>query len=247
MYRFYSPIQNITQDKIILSDKKHVHHLRDVLRLKAGDRVIIFDNKGNECTVVVEELSSRTQRVTFLVKDRHKVTPHLKRIKITVACAMPKKSKMDDIVDKLTQLGIDRIIPLETERVIIRLDKQKKILRQRRWKKIALSASQQSGRCNIPIVDPVKDIDEVLSDSKVYDLKIIPTLLEGQKSLKEIFIQANPKNVLVLIGPEGDFTQKEINLAKKQGCLPVSLGDLVLRVETAAVAVASFMRFYENS
>lgn len=244
MHRFYCPSQNISSDKIIISDKFQVHHLKDVLRLKVGDEIIVFDGRGNEYRSIIEKVLSKT--VMLEIKDRHKFIP-VSKLQITVACAIPKKSKMDDIVDKLTQLGVDRIIPLKTERAIIKLDKHKEILRQERWKKIALSASQQSHRGTIPIVEPIKDIREVLSQAGDFDLKLIPTLKGKQKSLREIFEEFHPTNTLVLIGPEGDFTPSEIDLAKQAGCIPVSLGDLVLRVETAAIALISYIRLNENS
>jgi 16S rRNA (uracil1498-N3)-methyltransferase len=90
-------------------------------------------------------------------------------------------------------------------------------------------------------------LKDVLSESADFDLKLIPTLAAKGKSLKDIFADSKPKNVLVLIGPEGDFTDEEIGLALKAGFIPVTLGDLVLRVETACLAVASFIRLYENS
>ena len=166
------------------------------------------------------------------------------KVKITVACAIPKASKMDDIVDKLTQLGVDRIIPLETEREIIKLDKHKRIFRQARWKKIALNASRQSQRNTLPAIESIKNIKELLSQVDAYDLRLIPTLTGIREAFQEILTKAKAKDILVFIGPEGDFTQEEINLAKRAGFIPVSLGDLVLRVETAAVAVASFIRIY---
>ena len=240
MHRFYCAIQNISQDKIIISDKLQIHHLKDVLRLKPGNEIIIFDDKGNEYRSIIEKLLPNA--VTVMIKDRQKFVPALKP-RITIACAVPKKSKMDDIVDKLTQLGVERIIPLETERVVIKLDKHKRILRQKRWEKIALSASQQSQRSAVPVIEPIKDIKEVLSKLEDFDLKLIPTLTDERKSLKEILTQVNPKNILILIGPEGDFTLEEIDMASKVGCIPVSLGELVLRVDTAAIAVISILNY----
>ena len=243
MQRFYSSSQNISADKIIISDKSQAHHIRDVLRLKIKDRVVIFDEQGNEYISVIENLSP--QKIIFKIKEQHNSNPAAKS-KITVACAIPKKCKIDDIIDKLTQLSVNRIIPLETARVVVKLDKQKKIARQERWEKIALNASQQSQRHSVPVIDSVKNIEEVIFHSRDYDLKIIPTLIDERKSLQEVFKKSHPKNTLILIGPEGDFTPKEVNLAKRAGFIPVTLGDLVLRVETAAIAVVSFMRLHEN-
>ncbi|PIP18804.1 MAG: 16S rRNA methyltransferase [Candidatus Omnitrophica bacterium CG23_combo_of_CG06-09_8_20_14_all_41_10] len=170
------------------------------------------------------------------------------KLRLTIACAIPKKSKFDDIVDKLTQLGVYRIIPLKTERVVVKLDKRKEELRSKRWNRIALSASQQSQRNNIPVVEPVQKFKDVLVRSKDFDLKLIPTLAGQRKSLPEVILSLLPMaKILVLIGPEGDFSDGEIKLALENGFIPVTLGDLVLRVDTAAIAVVSFIRLYGDS
>lgn len=237
MHRFYLANIFVSQNKIIINEKDAIHHIKNVLRLKEKDRICIFDGKGLELIGSMGSLSAQNMFIAI----EEKLTAKDFDVNITVACAIPKRAKMDDIVDKLTQLGVDRIIPLDTERVVIKLDKQKKISRQLRWNKIALSASQQSQRSTIPVIEPIKDIKEVLSRFQGYDLKLIPTLIDERKSLKEIVETSKPKNILVLIGPEGDFTEEEVGMAKKAGFIPVTLGNLVLRVETAAVAVASFI------
>jgi len=242
MHRIYCPSQNISDNKIIIDSKDQVHHAKNVLRLKVNEEVVIFDDKGNEYRSILEK--SLPASMIFQVKDKQKLILKPSKVKITVACALPKGSRMDEIIDKLTQLGAERIIPLETERVIVKLNKHKKMLRQERWEKIALNASLQSQRNTLPILEPIKKIEQLLSDSGSFDLKLIPALTGERKPLKEILKESKPKNILVIIGPEGDFTSDELDSAKKMGCIPVSLGDLVLRVETAAVAVASFIRLY---
>jgi len=244
MNRFYSDSGNISGDKITISDKSQVHHIKDVLRLEVDEKVVVFDDKGREYASVIEKLLPKEVVIKIIKENKVALEP---KVKVTVACAIPKKSKMDDIIDKLTQLGVDRIIPLLTERVIVILDKRKEILRKERWEKIALSSAKQSQRNIMPVVEPVRDIREVLFASEGYDLKLIPTLFGERKSLKEIFSKSSARNILFLIGPEGDFSEEEIELAKKAGFLAVSLGDSVLRVETAALCVASFIRIHENS
>ncbi len=246
MHRLYCPSQNISSDKISINDKEQVHHAKDVLRLKVNEEVVVFDDEGNEYRSILEELLPKS--MIFQIKDKEKFILNPSKIKITVACAIPKDSRMDEIIDKLTQLGAQRIIPLETVRVIVRLNEHKRILRQDRWKKIAFNASQQSQRNTLPILEPIKGIKQLLLESGAFDLKLIPTLTGERKPLKKIPEKSKARNILVIIGPEGDFTHEEINLAKKAGFIPVSLGDLVLRVETAATAITSFIRlYYENS
>jgi 16S rRNA (uracil1498-N3)-methyltransferase len=242
MHRFYLPSQNISGDKIIISDKAQIHHLADVLRLKIAQRLIVFDEKGNEYKCAIKELL----KDKAILELKEKISSFKKvEIKITVACAIPKRAKMDDIIDKLTQLGVTRIIPLLTERVIVKLDKHKRISRLTRWKKIAQNAAQQSQRSCVPVIEPISDIKEV-SQASDFDLKLIPTLIDERRPLKDVLLSSKPSNILVLIGPEGDFTPKEVKMAIKAGCVPVTLGELVLRVDTAAIAVASFIRLYAD-
>jgi len=128
MHRIF--VEQVQPDEkiIILNDAGQLHHLRDVVRLKPGEPAEVFDSLGNEYLVLVSEIGSKNAR--FEIKE--KKLPADLGIKITVACAIPKNVKMDDIVDKLTQLGVECIIPLETERVIVRLSKEKKMARENR-------------------------------------------------------------------------------------------------------------------
>jgi len=241
MHKFYCPQKNISVDQIIIHDPDQAHHIRDVLCLKANEAVGIFDEYSNVYKCLVAELFK--DRVILKIVSREAVG-NKARTEFSVACAIPKNSRMDDIVDKLTQLGAERIIPLITERVVVKLDSRKKELRNKRWEKIALSASCQSQRNNLVVLEPVRDFSEVIRSSRDYELKIIPTLCAERKALKTVLEEHKPRNVLVLIGPEGDFSENEIAIAKKEGFLPVSLGTAVLRVETAAVAVASFLQLF---
>lgn len=240
MNRFFCPSRNIKGPDIIIDDVSTVHHLKDVLRIKEGMVLEIFDEKGNIYQCLAENLGDKVS-----LKAVKKLEARANEIRITVACAIPKRAKMDEIVDKLTQLGVEKIVPLETARVIVRLNNAKRILRQKRWEKIAVSAAQQSKRQNIPVVEQVKGMKEVLAEAESYDLKIIPTLAGTRVSIKDT-LNVKPRNILIFIGPEGDFTDEEVYLAKKSGCVSVSLGENVLRVDTAAIAVVSFIKLNEN-
>jgi 16S rRNA (uracil1498-N3)-methyltransferase len=154
---------------------------------------------------------------------------------------------MDDIIDKLTQVGVDRIIPMLTRRVIIKLDKERAGLRLARWQKLALAASGQSQRDSLPEICEFRKFSEVVAGSGEYDLKLIPALIGERRHLKEILGQGIYKNILVLIGPEGDFTPQELQAALEEGFIPVTLGERVLRVDTAAVAVAAFIKLIQGT
>lgn len=235
MHRLYIN-QAIGNNSITITDAEQLHYLRDVLRLKVHDEVVIFDNQENEYTCSITELSKN--QATLTVKSRKRAEPQ--HAQIAVACAIPKNDRMDEIVDSLTQLGVATIIPMETERVIVRLDEKRKEARLNRWRKIAQSAAQQSQRNSIPLVESVTSFASVLSHSQDYDLKLIPTLSGDRRHIREVLTDS-ARNILVLIGPEGDFTPQETKLAREAGFIPVSLGDSVLRVSTAAIAVMSYI------
>ena len=228
----------ISGSTAVIQDAESLHHLRDVLRLKPGDNVSLFDSEGNEYSGKIASQDSKQAAVS--ITGCRKAPP--RKHKITFACAIPKKSLMDDIVDRLTQLGVDSIIPLETERVVVKIEDNRQP-RLERWRKIARSAAEQSRRNTVPEIPGILGFKEVLALAGDTDLKLIPTLTAERKILKEALGRDQFKDILVLIGPEGDFTDKEVEQAVGVGFVPVSLGGSVLRAETAAVAVASYLRF----
>jgi len=243
MPSFFCPSAKIKGDKIVIEDKMQVRHIKKSLRLKIDDEVTVFNEKqeGFRCLI-----TSLGEEVTVKIKAKLK-PDNVSGPNITVACAIPKKAKFDEIVDKLAQLGVDRIVPLFTERVIVKLEQSKENAKRERWQKIAKAAVEQSQGIRIPLIDVPKSIDDVLHDSGEFDLKLIPTLDGKRKSLKEIFQKESPARVLVLIGPEGDFSPQEVRRAKDSGFIPVTLGSSVLRVDTAAIAVVSFIKLHEDS
>lgn len=240
MHSFFCPSQNITKKKAVISDKNQLHHMCHVLRLKENDAVLICDENQNMYKAIISKASSSLMQLEVLENLAKKKAAGEA---ITVACAIPKGSRMDSIIDSLTQLGVQRIIPLLTKRVIVKLDEKKKAKRWERWKKIALQASQQCKRRAPPAVDAIKEFNYFLPETSSFDLRLIPTL-SGENALIGDLIHARAfRGVVVLIGPEGDFTPEEVALAKSHGFVPVSLGKLVLRVDTAAIALAGYLRF----
>ncbi|MDD2703502.1 MAG: RsmE family RNA methyltransferase, partial [Candidatus Omnitrophica bacterium] len=162
MHRFFCRSSEIKGNAIHITDITQVHHIRDVLRYKPRDEIFFFDENGFEYSGKV--LSIDKERLAVNLTGRKK-TPIRRMPSITIACAIPKQTKMEDIVDKLTQLDVDRIIPMVTERVIVKLDPQKKTLKLSRWQKIAVQASQQSKRNTLPAIGPVLNFAEVLAET----------------------------------------------------------------------------------
>jgi 16S rRNA (uracil1498-N3)-methyltransferase len=130
---------------------------------------------------------------------------------------------------------------------VVKLDSAKTEARLKRWQKIAQSAAQQSQRSRIPVIESVARFEDVILSSQDYDLKLIPNLSGERKPIREVVAETRPKDVIVLVGPEGDFTAEEVGLALSQGFIAVSLGDTVLRVATAAIAVAAYIKFTVDS
>jgi len=242
MRRFYCPPENISSAKIIITDSQEIRHIRDSLRLRKNDTLIVFDGKGNEYSGVISAVTPSQIYIENL--GQLSTTKGQGHMFISIACAIPKNTSFDSLVDKLTQLGVDRIIPMQTKRSVVRLAAQKQESRLERWNKIALTAAKQSNRLKLPGIEAVKEFKELLAEEKDYDLKLIGALSKDTVSLRKIIQERKMQEarIIVLIGPEGDFTPEEVRLAQKQGFIPVSLGELVLRVETAAIAVASYIR-----
>ncbi len=236
MHHFYVPADP-EDGAVRLSDPERLHHLRDVLRLSAGDEITVFDGRGRLRRCVIESVGERD--AVLRVKEELPAPPA--RARLTVAVALPRSDRMDDIVDKLTQLGAVAIVPVRTERVVSRVDVAGERARLDRWRRIAVSASEQSRRATLPEVRPIKLLNDVLAESSGFDLKLIAALDPRAVSLKAALAGATATSVLVLVGPEGDFMTGEVDAAIGAGFVPVSLGGRVLRVETAAVALASYV------
>ena len=237
MHRFY--IEKIDGNSITLTESEQLHHIRDVLRLKAGDAVIIFDRVGQEYKATISAINKKQVELNLTSLNVRRSN----NTNLTVACAIPKGSRMDDIVDYLTQLGVEHITPMLTDRVVVKPDSTAMQIRLQRWRKIAQNAAQQCQRSSVPVISPVTDVKDVIANSQDFDLKLIPHLSGKRKLIKDIIAKPRPKNIIVLIGPEGDFTPEEVSLALHNGFIPVSLGNTVLRVATAAITIASYIKF----
>lgn len=242
MHRIFVKHTNLFQS-FVISDKKEIHHAFNVLRLKAGERVVLFDGKGNEISGKIDSIDKEGMKVipVKVNKKTDKVA-----MSVTLACALPKKAKFDFIVEKATELEVEKIIPLITKRTEVRLSKERQPVKLKHWLNIAISAAKQSQRASLPTIDGIKTFNEVLASLKFYDLALLPCLFGVRKSLKEVLKERPATKILVFIGPEGDFTKEEVSLALKNGAKPVSFGQTVLRVDTAAIYAISAIKAILN-
>jgi len=229
--------QSLQDGAVRLTDEEHLHHLRDVLRLREGEEITVFDGRGRVFVCAIESIGER--QAVLRVKEA--LSARGAKVRLAVACALPKADRMDEVVDKLTQLGVDAILPMRTERVVARLDERGQRARLERWRRIAISAAEQSRRDSLPEIAGVYGLSEVLARAGGFDLRLVAALTERGVSLRKALAATRPASVLALVGPEGDFTPTEVAAAVAAGFIPVSLGSRVLRVETAAVALASFV------
>lgn len=229
-------------NNIAMIDGSDVNYLKNVLRLKPGDDMIVLDSKNREYSSKIISLSNNGTIKAELIKEKHPASES--KVKITVAQGIPKNPKMEIVIQKSTELGAEKIIPVMTERSVVKISAEKESGRIDRWRKIAKEAAEQSGRTMIPLIEGIKDLDDVLAQKDDFDGRILLWEIEKEVTLKN-FLQKNKKikNLLVLIGPEGGFSRKEAELAKKNGFTAVSIGNRILRTETASLAVLSMINY----
>ena len=245
MHRFFCPHIPAQQTAATLTDAQEIHHLKNVLRLKSGDTVTLFDGKGREALGIIQTIQSDG----VAVQIQNIKTPAAENaISIALACAIPKNAKFEWIIEKTTELGVTEIIPLQTQRSEVRLKSEKADKKNARYQTVALNAAKQSQRADLPIVQKVSKLSDVLKTLDKNTLALIPHLTGRRETLPQVFKKLkNHKRILFFIGPEGDFAPEEIDQAIKAGCLPVSLGATVLKVDTAAISAVSFARLFLSS
>lgn len=239
MSRFYVPKESV-KGKIITIAGDEAHHILDVMRLKQLDKVITFDGTGSEYIGFIKDTKPRSLTVEII--ETRKISS-IALAAITLIQAIPKKEKMNYIVEKATELGVHSIIPVTTERTIPVWDEAKKSTQLARWEKIATGASKQCGRSDVPEIVPVQDFKNILKSSNAYDFSLIAALSDESMQLKSALAGFTGKHIAIAIGPEGDFTPGEIAAAKDAGFNLISLGDKVLKSDTAGLAVLAILNY----
>jgi len=243
----FSPVPNFFIKKVQIKDHhieirgELLRHLRDSLRVQRGERIFCVDEDASRYTVVVTHVGK-----DLLTGD---VTEEVKRGKgpavyIHIAQAVPKGPRLDFIIEKATELGVSAITPVITERSVVRIEKERVGERLKRWRRIALESAQQSGRWDVPEIAPPVTLPEFLASFRKTDLNLL--LWEGEKrvTLRGVLKGAQGvKSVTVLIGPEGGFSEDEVGKAVEKGFVAVSLGELILRTETAPIAALSILQY----
>src|SRR5881397_1335959 len=244
MHRFYVSPENWNPCALALAGSED-HHARDVLRMKRGEKLVLFNGRGREITAEILDVSGDEIRLRKLHETE---TPPL-RCHITLGQAIPKGKNMDLIVQKAVEIGAAEIAPLISERTIVDLDKKEAEQKKAKWQQIAIEAAKQCGQNWLPQVNAPRKLKDFFSDAGNFDLRLIGSLQPDAIHFKKILgdytdqHRDRPKSVLMLVGPEGDFTPAELALAKTHGCLPITLGPIILRVETAAIYCLSILSY----
>jgi 16S rRNA (uracil1498-N3)-methyltransferase len=240
MARFFLPRKNIRDNRGVI-DGQELAHLQRVLRFAPGDRITVFDDTGWEHEAVIQSLSAERGEIEIIQSYE---AGRESALFITLALGLTKGEKMDLVVEKATELGVQSIMPFVSAHAVPKLDPTKAAKRTERWRKIALSAAKQSGRSQVPEVLPLCDFMTLVSQPAAPALKLLFWEKEDHQSLQQVK-ERNPgaDNLLLVVGPEGGFSAEEANLARSRGFATIHLGRRILRAETAAVTVVSLAQF----
>lgn len=224
-------------------DASETHHALEVLRLSTGSRITVFDGQGREAMAEIGEIRHHQATIHIGAETRSTPLP----CALTLAQAIPKGKTMDLIIQKAVELGAARIVPLISERTIVRLDAGEGSQKAARWREIAIEACKQSGQNFLPQIPDPQPPARFLQTLDPKALALIGSLQPGALTIKQAIGEyaastgRMPAQAVVLIGPEGDFTPAEIAAARSAGCVPVTLGPIVLRSETAAIYCLSVL------
>ena len=233
MHRFFIPKPYKQEMQITGRD---AHHIIDVLRMAPGDRLQVVADDG--VSFVGEVTAVNSNSVTVTAREILRET-HEPDVRISLLQGLAKGEKMEFIIQKAVEIGVTDIFPVAMEHSVVVLDSSKAEKKVERWQKIAEAAAKQSKRDSIPVVHEVMTLDQILQKGK-WDLLLVAYESENQVSLKEA-LQAHKeaKTVGVIIGPEGGLSNEEVEAARKQGGIAVSLGRRILRTETAGLVAAT--------
>ncbi len=244
MNRFFVDKDNILEDQgyIIIDDKEDVKHIGRVLRLKEEDEVEVCDKANVEYICKIASMEKNQVEVKILEKRCSASEPP---IDVVLFQGIPKSSKMELIIQKCTEIGINKIVPIITDRTIVQLkDKKSEDKKLDRWQKIADEAAKQCRRGIIPKILKPMTYDEMINKVEDYDVVIIPYEEEKNNGIKSVLKTVeNAKSVAIVIGPEGGFEKDEIQKAIESKITPVSLGPRILRTETAGFTALTIVMY----
>ena len=242
MYHFFVAPEQLSEWEARITGPD-VNHIVNVLRMKVGERLMISAGEDWEYLCEIRALSREAVELTVLEENADvRELP----VEITLYQGLPKGDKLELIIQKAVELGVRRVVPVETRRCVAKLDKRKAEARVRRWQAIAESAAKQSGRGIVPEVLPVMKWKEALEYARQLDVKMIPyEKAAGINATKQLIASVSfGQSVGIFIGPEGGFEEAEVEAAKEIGAVPVTLGRRILRTETAGMTILSILMYH---
>ena len=242
MFRFYSSRDNINGSSFKL-EKEDINHVKNVLRMTPGEKIIICDKEGMDYLCEIESISS--EEVIANIISESKCDAEL-NAKIVLFQGLPKKDKMELIIQKAVELGVTEIVPVATKNAVVKIENDKKEEKKlERWQSISLSAAKQSGRGIVPQVSKVVTFKEAIKRATTMDGAIIPyEKAKGIEHSREVVSSLKGKETIaVFIGPEGGFDPAEIELALSSNVTPITLGKRILRTETAGLTILSILMY----
>lgn len=240
MPRFFVNPDQIQDNNAIIYGED-VKHISRVLRLKSGDKITICNRQGTDYKCIIKNINKESVNTEIISYHLSETEP---KTKITLFQALTKSDKMDLIIQKSVEIGIHEIVPIVTERTVIKIEEEKKqYTKLTRWQKIAESAAKQSQRGIVPKVSPIITLPEAYNKSRYMDFKVIAYEKETQNHLRGLLSDFDGKSVAVFIGPEGGFEEDEVNLATQSDIVPITLGKRILRTETAGLFIVSIMMY----
>ena len=229
------------EGEALLLDGERARHIAKSLRMKTGDMLTVTDGSGADYGCMIEEITKDTVRLKVCYQQACSSEPSCA---VTIYQGVPKGTKLEDIIQKCTELGMVRLVPTLTKRCVSRPDEKGAAKKNARYQKIALEAAQQSGRGVVPEIAPQLTLKQALSEDKS-DVKIV--FYEGGGAPLKDLVAPEVRSVSVYIGPEGGFEEEEVALIKSAGGVCATLGKRILRTQTAPVAALScIMLLTEN-
>lgn len=237
---FVSPSQ--VGDEFVTIEGNDVNHIKNVLRIKTGEKILVSNNTDRDYSCEVTEINEDNIKARIIEADLTGTEPGCF---FYLFQGLPKSDKMETIIQKSVELGVFEIIPVETKRCIVKLDPKKREAKIKRYNLISESAAKQSRRSIIPVVKDVMTFKQALEYAKDFDMNIIPyENFKDMSSTKKIISEVKvPMKIGIFIGPEGGFDDSEVSLAQEYGVTQISLGKRILRTETAGPAILSVLMF----
>lgn len=239
MHRFFVPPESFAGDEVVIQGSD-VNHIRIVLRLKTGDRIVVLDGKGNQYQVCLKAVLKH--KILGEVVDRQ-IFNSESPVKIWMGQALIKGNRFDNLIKKSVELGVHAIFPLDTERCVARLNPSESVKKIERWQKISREAAQQSGRMAVPEVSPqISNLQEFCEETRDCDLKLVFWEQECQTRIRDLEMDKQLESIAFIAGPEGGLAASEIEMIKQHDFQTVTLGPRILRADSASLVILAILQ-----